>query len=244
MRIVLGRGHEVPYISWIQYSILIVLFLTGCVTTTAKSVKPTPDLVTRQFEAAAFGNGFGNGSRVLKRWTSLLLVDARGGNTNTLLPHEDDLENTPSSIKQLTGIACGTAKNDSRPSVGRNFARRRHFSNIVKKLPNRGRSSAAMARTSACFAMTFGDAAKGIISTVVVGIATDISKVRRRYCIPEEFMQVMGLPGDACHYQPSLICEGENRIFEMLPADKLKLTSCRHAEFRVIILYHTRFNCD
>jgi len=163
----------------------MMLFLPGCVTTTAKSIKPNLDLVTRRFEAATFGNDFGNGSRVSMRWASPLLVDARGGYTSTLLPHEDDLENTPSSIKQLTGIAYGAAKNDSQPSVGLNLARRRHFSNIVKKLSNRRRSNAAMAQTSTCFAMTFGVSAKVIISTAVVDITMDIFKARRLHRSPK-----------------------------------------------------------
>ena len=216
-----------------RYAILIALLLTGCVTTTARTIKPSPDLVARQFAAAAYGNDFGNGSRVLMRWASPLLVDARGGDIATMRQHENDLASALTAIEQLTGISHGpishdaasldAASNGSRSSVGLHFVRRRHFSDIVKKLPNRRRSSAAMALTSACFAMTFGDAAKGLISSAIIGIATDISKARRRHCIPEEFMQIMGLPGDACHYRPSLICEGENRIFEMQPADKLML---------------------
>ncbi len=220
---VLCRRDKVSYIYSMRFLILIAVLLTGCAMTPPTLIKPTPELVARQFESAAYGNDFGDGSRVLMRWARPLIIDIHGGDPSTLRQHEGDLKNALGAIESLTGISHAAATYGAPSSVELNFVRRRHFKEIVKKLPNRPGTTARMASTSACFAMIFGDPAKGIISKAVIGVATDISRTHRRHCIPEELMQIMGLPGDACHYRPSLICEGRRGVFEMQPADRLML---------------------
>lgn len=64
----------------------------------------------------------------------------------------------------------------------------------------------------------------GQIDDAVIGIGVGEGRSRDQlsHCILEEIAQAAGLANDACHYRPSLFCEGE-LVTAMTPADRVLL---------------------
>lgn len=203
-------------------SILAILLLAGCVTGPAETIKPTPELVARQFEASAYGNDFGAGSPILLRWNAPLLFHFLNNSGYDIDQHKTELERIGRAIVLATKASGDMEPDITQANIKIAFIRRDQFAELIDYFPEKPASANEIAQTSACFGLIFNDKTSGVIKYAIVAIGTDIGDERQRDCIPEELVQIMGLPGDACFYRPSLICEGD-RVSRMQPADTLML---------------------
>lgn len=197
-----------------------LIALSGCVSGSVVAAPATPDAVAQQFEAAAYGNDFGAGSPVLLRWTVPMRFTVLAGEEST-----NDVRQLGLALQEIvniTRVPWKAARIPTDANLAIAFVRRDQFPWFVNKLGSKPEYVDEVVQTSACFGMIEPGEGRGTIKAVAVAIATDISDDRRRDCIPQELMQMMGLPGDTCHYRPSLICE-DDLVFEMQPADKLML---------------------
>ncbi len=203
--------------------ILVALLLSGCVTNQPATIKPTPELVARQFEAAAFGNDFGPGSLILLRWEVPIrfhlvafekVIDS--------MFYSDVLMQFRSDLRDVFYWPFSHMHEREDANVIIALLKRERFSELIDTLPTKPPYSNKLANTTACFGVLYRDPESGRIDRALVGVATNISDKLKRECIPEEIFQSLGLPGDACHYRPSLICEFD-RYSGIQAADKLML---------------------
>ncbi|MDA1100421.1 MAG: DUF2927 domain-containing protein [Proteobacteria bacterium] len=202
---------------------ILILALTVYATGSAEAVEPTPELVARQFEAAVYGDDFGTGRSGLLRWKNPVVMHFGTTDKATIVRHANDITNTIDVMAKETGLTITADINPIKANVRVAFLPRSSFGDAADNVPGRPISTKEAARTSICFGVIYGNSAEGIITAAAVLIATDISDSDRRDCIPEELVQMMGLMGDACHYRPSLICEDDEAVYEMQPADRLML---------------------
>jgi len=189
---------------------LITLFLAGCVTGPAETIKPTPELVSRQFSDIAFSTEVGPQLIHLTRW--------RGDQTIkiALIGHTPGLA-VP--LKAVVNVLLNETGLDITAAAGTDDANfllfvipRSDFHRLkVDSIPSHTR----------CFFGISTDADHNI-TRAVIAIDALLGDEHIRHCIAEEFIQAMGLRDDACDYRPSLFCD-DDQIAAPTNADRLLL---------------------
>lgn len=200
---------------------IAALLLASCQTTPAV-IEPTPENVARQFEVAAFSNDFREGLGIVTKWrTSPTLGGLTTGDQDHhrefVNRHSRDIARAVMAIQQTAGPrwnANPKSIDDANFLIG--FMPRGQFETVDVDFDRSYRGD------QACMGFAMGDVAAGEIEHGVVVIGTGIPDDKRRHCILEELFQMMGLPADACHYRPSVICE-QDRVFDLTEADKILL---------------------
>ncbi|MBT3532916.1 MAG: DUF2927 domain-containing protein [Rhodospirillaceae bacterium] len=217
-----------------RYLILIAVFVSGCaiapifepvfepVFKPAPPPKLTPEIVARQFEAAAFDDGLGLADPVLMRWTEPVKFFFLSESWGHALPYSIDINRINKRIAEAAGTAVDVVLDFDQANLTVTLLPRRLFYQAIKRLRKKLPNAHQIAATNACFAALSQKQKDGTITAAAIVIATDISEDDRRHCIPEKFYQIMGLPGDSCVYRPSLVCS-QDTVLELQPADELLL---------------------
>lgn len=201
--------------------IFAALLLAGC-QTSPTVIEPTTENVARQFEAAAFGNDFREGRGIVQRWSVQPVVggfDTGDDDHHRAFAkrHSRQLGEAILSV-QATAGPNWSANPKSDDDVNFRVGFMPHYKFDTVDIPG----DRSVRSDQACMGFAFGEIAAGKIHYGVILIGTDIPEDQRRHCILEEVYQMMGLPADACHYRPSVICE-QDRVFELTEADKILL---------------------
>ncbi len=203
--------------------LLAALLLAGCVSTGPEPITPTPENVARQFEVAAFGNDFGVGQDTMRRWPNEPVVgwvDSEAARTSLAL-HDAFLKASMDDIAVATGLGWNrSAVRDDQVNFQIAVMPRRQFRQVQPTWVSAGDEINA----SLCLVHIATQRGNGEVIGALVLIGADISERDQRDCILEEIYQAMGLPADACHYRPSVICEADT-VFELTPADRLLLAT-------------------
>ena len=197
--------------------IFATLLLAACQSTPVV-IEPTPGNVAQQFEVAAFGSDYGPGTDLLRRWEG----DLHWGWLRTAQAPKYSNEHYPRiasimrQISQDANVRWAEAKTADDLNFVFAFMPRSEFSTVQDQIAS-GLSSGQL-----CAGVILFDETSGSISKAFTFFGTDNSDQIIRDCILEEIYQAMGLPADACHYRPSVICE-QDRVFELTEADKIML---------------------
>jgi len=203
----------------------VVLAVTGS-SAPAQSQSPyTPlppfEAVVDQFVDVAFSNEYGPSQGIVQKWSVAPNIAFFASPDYDAAPHLTRFDGLATEIADLTGLAIELTPKSRPVSLRVGFYPRSDF----HKLPI-AQDSADVQRflnTSACVALAMTTSGtSGEIGTGAIVIGTDISPGLQRHCILEEFVQVLGLPNDACHYRPSLFCE-DDMVNDMTPADQILL---------------------
>ncbi len=197
---------------------LVAVTLLG---TSRAQAHPNLDQISRQFEAVALGHEHGRETGILQKWNQDLRLALFAAPGWDLGPYLSAIGQHIRAIEKLTGIRVRPASSINNANLRFGFYPRAEFS----KMPGQQDDPEfrRWVETSACIALAVGDGkATGQIQAGAIAIGTDIPENQRQHCILEELVQVLGLPNDACHYRPSLFCEGD-RVFALTPADTLLL---------------------
>jgi len=183
------------------------------------------DQIIRQFDAVAFGREHDSGpANSISRWEDaprigLFVSPAFTGQLPTDLIRQQLVE-----ISKLTGLDIRASERPQEASLRLGFFPRESFPDLQTGPDAATETYRRFVSTSACLGMAkTGDQSQvGEILFGLVIIGTDIPVTLQMHCLLEELVQIMGLPSDACHYQPSLFCE-RDFVSEMAPADKILL---------------------
>lgn len=201
-------------------AIIAALLLAGCQTTPAV-IEPTPENVAAQFEVAAFGSDAGAGRGVITKWQS----DPVLGSIETpeydtyVRRYQSEIVSALESIQAVTGrrwITNATSVDDV--TFHLSFMPKSEFGTLPIDDPDVLRF---VSRQSCAGLVGYKKSTNEQFFALAV-FGTDNSDEIIRDCILEEIYQAMGLPADACHYRPSVICE-QDRVFELTEADKILL---------------------
>jgi len=193
-----------------RYLVLITLFLAGCVTGPAGTIKPTPEIVARQFSDIAFSTEIGPQLIHLTRWRGdqTIKIALIGRKFGLAAPFKA----TINDLLKETRLDIAAAANTDDANFSIFVIPHSDFHSLkIDSIPSHTR----------CFAGISTDAGHNITRAVIV-IDALLGDAHIRHCIAEEFIQATGLRDDACDYRPSLFCD-EDQIAAPTNADKLML---------------------
>ena len=200
---------------------IVALLLAGCQTTPTVT-EPTPENAARQFEAVAFGADYGTGGDLV-RWRWGPVVTFYADDAPLLRRYEPEFTAAFEQVEETTRIRFNFTTKPKSATLHVVFTERSQFLNVASAQDVPGQDRGRLFSTAACAAQLFHKDGADEITGALVLIGTDIPGRERSHCILEEIVQIMGLPADACHYRPSLFCEGDERLTAMTEADKILL---------------------
>lgn len=183
------------------------------------------DQIIRQFDSVVFGREHGAGPAAsISRWEDAPSIGLFISPSFTGKLPTDLIRQQLAEISELTGLDITATDRPQEASLRLGFFPRDSFSNLQAAPDSDVKENRRFVTTSACLGIvkTGEQAQVGEILFGLVMIGTDIPVSLQMHCLLEELVQIMGLPSDACHYQPSLFCE-QDFVSEMTPADKILL---------------------
>lgn len=193
-----------------------LLVLASCQTTSLSVNSPTYERAVSQFETAAFGSDFGTATGFLLRWDQPARFRLVAPNGIEIGQVEADTiaevnEQMSSALGRLSARHAGSQQatltvaflpRDQFPGLFRAYART-WPAEVRERVIHE-------AQASLCYGLIGQrdpSSRPGVILTGFVLINSDLDEAGRRACLHQEMFQVAGLPTDACHYRPSVICE-------------------------------------
>ncbi|GAK32684.1 hypothetical protein JCM17846_26650 [Iodidimonas nitroreducens] len=180
----------------------------------------SPSQLLRQFDDVVFGAENGYENPTVKRWGQSLDFAIFASDETDMIPPVDQIEQILGEISTITGVEIKRSPEPANANLRLGYFPRRDFA----ALPARDREDERyqnFINKSACLGVL--QASEQKVEGGVIMIGTDISAPLQGHCLIEELVQMMGLPNDACNYQPSLFCEADH-VSEMTDADKILLS--------------------
>ncbi len=200
----------------------LVIGLVGCARPFPTVVKPTPELVAKQFEEIVFGPAEANRKLVVMRWTWSVRYHFQTESWGKTGAFPIEVGRVGFNIQGATGITVSVVRHIEDANVSMVIYPQRLFPQVEKKLRGGLGTAKEMPGDKGCFGLLNVDEFDQTIVGAAVAIAVDMPESKRRKCIPLKLFQIMGFPGDGCHYRPSLACK-RDLVFRLQPADRLML---------------------
>lgn len=175
----------------------------------------------RQFDDVIFGHEHGVSTEVLLRWATAPSIALFVARDHEGAPPVGRVDEVLDEIGKLTGLPSDRASRPEQATLRLGFFPRGDFA----ALPAAPEADAAdydrFTGTSACLGLARTSPREpGVLEAGLIMIGSDISPELQNHCILEELVQVMGMPNDACHYQPSLFCE-DDHVDRLTEADSI-----------------------
>ncbi|GER06746.1 hypothetical protein GCM10007972_12530 [Iodidimonas muriae] len=186
----------------------------------ADMMEVSPDQLFQQFDDVVFGHEHGMENNTIRRWGAPLEVAIFSSPALDTPPPLGRIQSVLTEISRITGIDVARADDNTQATLRLGYFPRRDFAALPAADKTDPRYHDFINR-SACLGVSNSESDR--IKGGVIMIGSDISPALQDHCLVEELVQIMGLPNDACNYQPSLFCEADH-VTELTKADKALLS--------------------
>lgn len=175
----------------------------------------------RQFDDVIFGQEHGVSNGILLRWTTAPSIGLFVARDYDGEPPIGRVEEVLGEINGLTGLSATRTAQPEESTLRLGFFPRRDFAALSAAAGANQSEYIRFVTTSACLGLAKSSAQEpGTLEAGLIMIGSDISTALQRHCILEELVQVMGMPNDACNYQPSVFCE-DDHVEHLTKADRI-----------------------